>query len=788
MRKICILGLILAGVFLIYRYTATPTIGWVDSGVITAAASQLGIANPPGFPTYMLLAHPWTWIKFVPLVVTLQLFSNLTAIANLILVGLLTRRVLSNSKHKNLAAIASMIALAGSYTFWLQANHAETMHLTLFFVLSIILLTSKLSDILSTKSKSVWAYFILIALCIGLGVGTNPIIISLLPAGLWWLARNRNELSSYKKEIIITIIISVLLGIGVYLYLPIRAMSHPFSNWGDPKTIERFFIHLRGAGLNIYEPETGSINGFTGQPKVFLESFLHYLQMFSWQFTPLLLPVIAWGWIEMRKKRLVIFHLLNFTILGNLICVVLYYGGNQESWMLTSWACIAVFLGVGLISVIEFCQQHFLSTKKQYIAIGLLLLTFIPLFFWFPLVNHRGQDFANFFEEDLYNNLPDNSVLIGGGDYFHSITNYAYAKGRKDIVPITYNMFFIFPWYRENLKQNTNLKISPEMEALTRPVSIEGVSKALEQLVVDNPDRKFFVTPLLLRDSIVAGSKEGVYKPINYQLKPHGLVFEVIPKEVPLTIDESLYNFKALPLLIQKPPFYLERNFKNAVQNFRTEYANAYEQVGRILTESDPEKAKNYYLKMQQVGPTNTGSITQLLAIFLATTSQWQEASYWFDEALARSPNDSIIKQNIATFQNEWAKSASGSASLKTQELKLKNGASLTLPNEWIVVKDTKDLSVMEKVELRLEIRRTTTQLTPPEFLEKNQVSLGTKVNEGSAQIPQSDFAYLRIFKEGNIQIWQFLLFKGENVFDLRLRTPNDTKVKEIDSILIGIK
>jgi hypothetical protein len=267
------------------------------------------------------------------------------------------------------------------------------------------------------------------------------------------------------------------------------------------------------------------------------------------------------------------------------------------------------------------------------------------------------------------------------------------------------------------------------------------------------------------------------------------LLQEIVSHEVPPSVDESLYLFKALPLLEQKPPFYMERNFKHAIQNLRTEYANAFEQVGRLLAQSDPEKAKNYYYKMQQVGPTTNGSITQLLAIFLATSAQWQEASYWFDEALALSPNDSIIKQNIATFRNEWAKSATNSAvAAKAQERSFKNGTSINLPSDWIIVRDTKELTLLEKGEIKAEIRRSFIDQMPLDYLKTNTLSLGVKINEGTAQIPGSDYSYLRIFKKDNTFIWQFMLFKKATVFDIRLFTTNEASVKEIDPILVSIE
>jgi hypothetical protein len=57
-----------AGVFVIalvlYTWTLAPTVTLVDSGELIVAAANLGVAHPPGFPLYVVLAHAATWLPF----------------------------------------------------------------------------------------------------------------------------------------------------------------------------------------------------------------------------------------------------------------------------------------------------------------------------------------------------------------------------------------------------------------------------------------------------------------------------------------------------------------------------------------------------------------------------------------------------------------------------------------------------------------------------------------------------------------------------------------------------
>src|SRR5689334_21181486 len=42
---------------LLYTCTLAPTVTLVDSGELIVAARFLGVAHPPGFPLYLMLAH-----------------------------------------------------------------------------------------------------------------------------------------------------------------------------------------------------------------------------------------------------------------------------------------------------------------------------------------------------------------------------------------------------------------------------------------------------------------------------------------------------------------------------------------------------------------------------------------------------------------------------------------------------------------------------------------------------------------------------------------------------------
>src|ERR1700682_5062745 len=55
--KLLCAALMFAGPLSLYRWTLAPTVTLVDSGELIVAAHSLGVAHPPGFPLYVMLAH-----------------------------------------------------------------------------------------------------------------------------------------------------------------------------------------------------------------------------------------------------------------------------------------------------------------------------------------------------------------------------------------------------------------------------------------------------------------------------------------------------------------------------------------------------------------------------------------------------------------------------------------------------------------------------------------------------------------------------------------------------------
>lgn len=174
-RLTCALFVFIASL-VVYARTLAPTVTLVDSGELIVAAKSLGVAHPPGFPLYVLLAHLATLVPLGNVAARVNFASALfaalaSAAVSLVVIEAMTtvqlprmldrtRRKAERKKDKKsrvsslsqpdgnqqdsfviaASSIASGLLLAYSRTFWSFATLAEAYTLTSLLILIIFLL------------------------------------------------------------------------------------------------------------------------------------------------------------------------------------------------------------------------------------------------------------------------------------------------------------------------------------------------------------------------------------------------------------------------------------------------------------------------------------------------------------------------------------------------------------------------------------------------------------------------------------------------------------------------
>lgn len=650
--------------FCLYLFTAAPFTLWLDASRFVAAIYELGIANPPE-PLYVLLAHPFIYLPIGTIIFRIQIFSALTAgIALLFLyslavkfIGLIGEEKKSNlSNWINLAALFSTALLAFSYQFWSQAQNVENFILVTLIEIVILLLL-----VTANTKKKFFINFSLIALVFGLATGTNPVIASVIPAIVWTMWQKKSFITV--PWFIAWVVIGTIAVIGIHLYMPWRAVENPFLNYWRATNFENTWKLSTGAGLNVYVPEIGRINGFTMSPEIFLKSTWYYVEMFLLKFTPLLVPFIIFGGYYLWKKEKNWFIFLHSIIGANWLFSALYFSGNQESWFLMSDVVFVLLAGIGywwLVNGFAKTALAFIHAPLNYSRYVNLLffVVFVPLVVWFPFLNRREWVVTEDYINNLYRPMGnDKAILFGSSDLYDSVSFYVHdvpgtSVYRPNVIPITDNLFYILRWYRENLMLTTDLKI-PDDSKLKYDLADE-YSRYVNDFFAMNIDRyKIFISvPAIRNNFLYAGADLGSsfkFDELRFKLVPQGMLYQVVPKEAKVESNpanfEYLFTNSKFPM---RKPFFLEQSYKAEMTGVLNEYAYSLEGVGdAMLKQGKSDEAFKYYQKAYEFNPRNAEVVSRL-GNYYGMTGDHKKASEYFEKALKLEPGNTGLLFNVA--------------------------------------------------------------------------------------------------------------------------------------------
>ncbi|KKQ66726.1 MAG: hypothetical protein US86_C0004G0044 [Candidatus Daviesbacteria bacterium GW2011_GWA2_38_24] len=753
---------------IIYLYTAPKAMLWLDSGRLLAGIVTLGIPNPPE-PLYMLFGHLFSFLPLGDYIFRLQILSAVFAASTLFLIYLLINRIINytsknspKEKYGQLKIILSScfgtLVLGFSYQFWSQAQNIEN------FILVSLLSTIILSLALFLPSNREWLFkkLLIIAFLFGIGSGTNPVLSSIFPSILLIMALHLRLLSIKK---LITLFFAGIAGIIlVYLYIPIRASQQPFLNWWNPVTFENLWNLSTGSGINVYNPELGRINGFTGSIEVFMQSTGNFFRMWVSKFTMFILPFMLLGLFYLWRKSKYLFFILFIVVLTNIILTGLYLSGNQESWFLVSDTIWAILAGVGF-----FYAASFLLKVRDgiYLVILISLLSLSPLVRWWPSLNRQPMQITDDYVQNLYSNAEEPAIVLGSSDIFDAVSYYKHEvkKFKRGVLPVVDNLIYIDEWYSENLRNTTDLKI-PDTTNLKRD-SAEEYSKFLNDFFALNMDKyKIYTTTVALRAKLfpapgLNGSLE--IDEDRFKVVPQGLLLEIIPKESSNEPKLANFDYKfQTPEFPKRKPKFLEKIYNEELAGMVNEYAYSFMNLGDFyLEKGEKDKAQEYYKKALDYNSANSEILGRISDVDSGKIEPGASAS--------------------AKLKVPFGFNAYESKSFK-----------FNYPKEWFV-DDSRGVVKVSDPSNSFKVEISTTAYDGkdnPESFAKNQKSeFGTLKNQGLAKVPFTDYSYVKVWEDSLVgNRLQFYLFKGDKVVEMVVYPTTSPLMKQFDGILGSIR
>ena len=246
--------------FSFFLWHLCPSLYWRDPGEFASIAFTLSVGHPTGSPTYSLIAKLFTFLPWGSLFQKINLVSAVFGALTVYLTFAITILVLEREKTHFarrtfwalFSASSAALLLAVSPTFWLYSQVAKGYPQLTFWILVISYLLLRFREETPGNSPDPrlpargQSLLFAASFLFGLSLGTYGAMVLYLPAflGFCFLADRR----WYRDfRVLFMGVFFFLLGFSVYLYLPLRSSTHPFLDWGEPRTLSRFLNHLMDA-------------------------------------------------------------------------------------------------------------------------------------------------------------------------------------------------------------------------------------------------------------------------------------------------------------------------------------------------------------------------------------------------------------------------------------------------------------------------------------------------------------------------------------------------------------
>ncbi len=415
-----LLGLALV---IFYGICASPTVTLEDSGEFILMANFLGIAHPPGYPTYTLLGKLFTLLPFGSIAFRLHIFSAVAAALCCSMIYL-SARILGSER---IAAVGAALLLAFSITFWNLAQVAEVYALNSALYFCCLFLALKMRNEFSSRG------FYLLVFLLGLSLTNHyPLIIINGLTLLVILYPARENIFKHLK----LGVAFFMAGLLPILYLWLRSLSAPlFTFSGKLSSFAEAFGYF--ALKNLGTVEASMFPNQTDLWQFFLYSFSNLFD----QFGPMGLLLVSAGLLYLFKERkhlLMLALLLSFvtgSLLLNFILPLEYDDWRREIFRtyqlipLGALALASAFVRRFLARWLSADQLKTYSILVFALAVGWqLVMNFSQ--------NYRAKDtFAADYAELILKSLPTGANLFVHGDmesgpiaYLHHV-----EKKRPDI-------------------------------------------------------------------------------------------------------------------------------------------------------------------------------------------------------------------------------------------------------------------------------------------------------------------------------------------------------------------
>lgn len=570
-----------------------------DAGELIAAAWHLGVPHPPGYPLYTLLAKAASFLPFGNIAFRVNLLSLFFAalvcamflpITNVI-ASLSPRLRKVNPSIFFMSSFLSALFLAVSPSFLNYIIISEVYSLNAFLFVFIILTGLKCyTGICSIRLMFSTAFLS------GLAIGNHHTIVFMLPLALLFVPVLKKAASSGSIWRNFSIMISFfLLGLSVYIYLPLRSAQNPLLDWGGPQSIGSFLdvFSRRGYGGDPLRRSMGTL----------VEQFKSFDLLGEFGLVGLFLSTCGF-WSLWRCSRIVSVSFASMFFFFSFLIILLSgdFRGDPEilkPFFIPALVMTAIFISLGILFVMQKVET-FIPRK---------ILSLIVLFCVLLGLYSRTADFRR------GNNLSDDFFAF---DYAMN-TLKSIDQGSSYLAYIDSKVFAL--WYLQMVESyRADVEIVPVDFLSHHWYSAQGYRRT------DRPQG----LDLMVNNKIYAASLDeaGLIHDIKYFSK--GITFRLGDNKEEKDADVwEYYTLRGLNSSVSMKSY----EYKNIL----SDYASAYFNLGidRYM-EQKPEDASAAYKKSLEIRPHSPDVLNNLSLLYVDMGINLSEAEEMAKEAIGR--------------------------------------------------------------------------------------------------------------------------------------------------------
>jgi Protein O-mannosyl-transferase TMEM260-like len=497
-------GVVFVATLLLYSWTLAPTVTLIDSGELIVVAHGLGVAHPPGFPLWIILAHLASLVPLGNVAVRINFASALFAalasatltlvVAELMitasyLIGPKRRRkgaqrekktpryAASGGKAENSGigrllvlapAVGAGLLIGFSRTLWSYATIAEVYTLNTLLICLIFFLMLRWRRSIIADRRRIGApiegghsrpadtahdvFLYAAALLFGLALGVHHVTVALiLPALAVIVYRTEGVRFFASRRLVYAALISVAALVAIYAYLPLAAAHTPVINWGTPRSLQEIWWHVTGRQYRVFLSFTPNVMGAQ-----FVEFCRMLLREFGFAWLPLTLVLAFLGFASAYKRDRTSFWFLLFIVVANLGYALSYYiAEDKDAYYLPTFISIVIAAGFGIRWLVQLTlwKSTGLGQPISVAAIAILLTSATAVAASWPFNNRRNYFIAHDYVENLLSGIEPNGLLLTQDWQVASPMFYAQEveQRRRDVKAIDINLLRR-SWYFDYLK------------------------------------------------------------------------------------------------------------------------------------------------------------------------------------------------------------------------------------------------------------------------------------------------------------------------------------------------